>query len=155
MFYFLLVLIAALWNTIILMWLFSNHFKLLMRMDRIYAIWIKIGINIGLQATIKMTKTSSHRRRSVKKGVPRISQNSQENTYAKVSFWIKLQGPATLLKRRLWHKCFPVSFTKSLRTPFLQNTSGWLLLQRVTNIYKLYFFVPLLCLVVKGGWMVD
>ena len=31
--------------------------------------------------------------------------------------------PATLLKKRLWHSCFPVNFTKFLRTPFLQNTS--------------------------------
>ena len=26
--------------------------------------------------------------------------------------------PATLLKRRLWHRCFPVDFVKFLRTPF-------------------------------------
>ena len=32
--------------------------------------------------------------------------------------------PATLLKKRLWHRCFPVNFAKFLRTPFLQNTSG-------------------------------
>ena len=38
------------------------------------------------------------------------SQNSQENTCA---------SPATLLKMRLWHKCFPVKFEKFLRTPFL------------------------------------
>ena len=36
--------------------------------------------------------------------------------------------PATLLKKRLWHRCAPVNFAKFLRTPFLQNTSGWLLL---------------------------
>ena len=36
--------------------------------------------------------------------------------------------PATLLKRRLWHRCFPVNFAKFLRTPFLKNTSGRLLL---------------------------
>ena len=34
---------------------------------------------------------------------------------------------ATLLKRRLWHRCFPVNFMKFLRTPFLQNTTGRLL----------------------------
>ena len=34
---------------------------------------------------------------------------------------------ATLLKKRLWHKCFPVNFAKFLKTPFLKNTSGWLL----------------------------
>ena len=37
-------------------------------------------------------------------------------------------GTATLLKKRLWHRCFPVNFAKFLRTPFLQNTSGRLLL---------------------------
>ena len=36
--------------------------------------------------------------------------------------------PATLLKKRLWHRCFPVNFTKFLGTPFLQNSSGRLLL---------------------------
>ena len=36
--------------------------------------------------------------------------------------------PATLLKKRLWHRCFTVNFAKFLRTAFLQNTSGWLLL---------------------------
>ena len=36
--------------------------------------------------------------------------------------------PATLLKKRLWNTCFPVNFAKFPRTPFLQNTSGRLLL---------------------------
>ena len=36
--------------------------------------------------------------------------------------------PATLLKKRLRHRCFSVNFAKFLRTPFLQNTSGRLLL---------------------------
>ena len=31
---------------------------------------------------------------------------------------------AILLKKKLWHKCFPVKFAKFLRTPFLQNTSA-------------------------------
>ena len=30
----------------------------------------------------------------------------------------------TLLKKKLWHSCFPVNFAKFLRTPLLQNTSG-------------------------------
>ena len=34
----------------------------------------------------------------------------------------------TLLIRRLWHGCFPVGFDKFLRVPFLQCTSGRLLL---------------------------
>ena len=45
-------------------------------------------------------------------------------------FFNKVVGlrPATLLKKRLWHRCFPVNFAKLLKTPFLQNTSGRLLL---------------------------
>ena len=39
-----------------------------------------------------------------------------------------LRRPATLLQKRLWHRCFPVNFAKFLRTPFSQNTSKWLLL---------------------------
>ena len=64
------------------------------------------------------------RKCSVKKMFLEISQNSQENTSAKVSFLTKLQAlglrRATLLKKRLWHRCFPVNFAKFLRTPFLK-----------------------------------
>ena len=35
---------------------------------------------------------------------------------------------ATLLKKRLWFRCFPVNFEKFPKTPFLQNTSGGRLL---------------------------
>ena len=58
------------------------------------------------------------RRCSVKKVFLKISDNSQENTRARVSFLIKLQASG-LLKKRLWHRCFPVNFAKFLRTPFL------------------------------------
>ena len=37
-----------------------------------------------------------------------------------------MKKAATLLKRRLWHRCFRVNFVKFLTTPFSQNTSGWL-----------------------------
>ena len=36
--------------------------------------------------------------------------------------------PVTLLKKRLWHRCFPVNFAKFLRTPFLTEHFRWLLL---------------------------
>ena len=36
--------------------------------------------------------------------------------------------PATLLKKRLWHKCFPVNFAKFLRTHFSTEHPRWLLL---------------------------
>ena len=59
-----------------------------------------------------------------------ISQNPQENICARVCFCNKVAGPATLLKKRLWHRCFPVNFVEFLRTPFLQNTTGRLLLEQ-------------------------
>ena len=52
----------------------------------------------------------------------KISQNSRENTCARISFFNKVAGwSSTLLKKRLWHSCFPVNFAKFLRTPFLQK----------------------------------
>ena len=69
---------------------------------------------------------------SVKNVFLEISQNSQENTCARVSFLIKLQAsglrPATLLKKRLWHRRFPVKFAKFLRTAFFMEHFWWLLL---------------------------
>ena len=64
---------------------------------------------------------SSHQRCSVRKVFLEISQNSQENTCAPAR-------PATLLKKRLSHRCFHVNFVKFLSTPFSQNTSWQLLL---------------------------
>ena len=37
---------------------------------------------------------------------------------------------------RPWHRCFPVNFVKFLRTPFLQNTSGLLLLVKKCLKYR-------------------
>ena len=65
----------------------------------------------------------SHRRCSLKKVFLKIflnSQNVQIHTCTKVSFLIKLRY-ATLLKNRLWHRCFPVYFAKFLRIPFYRT----------------------------------
>ena len=78
---------------------------------------------------------------SVKKVFLEISQNSQENNRGQSLSCNKVAGPAcnfikketlarpsTLLKKRLWHRCFPVNFEKFLRTPFLIEHLWWLLL---------------------------
>ena len=53
-------------------------------------------------------------------------------------FFSKVAGlrPAALVKKRLWHRCFPVNFVKFLRTPFLQSTSGRLLLYNFQTIFE-------------------
>ena len=43
-------------------------------------------------------------------------------------------GPATLLKKGLWHRCFPVNFEKFLRTPFSTEHPWWLLLRSINHI---------------------
>ena len=39
-----------------------------------------------------------------------------------------IRRPATLLKKRPWHRCFPVNFVKFLRTHFCIEHLWWLLL---------------------------
>ena len=48
--------------------------------------------------------------------------------------------PATLFKKRLWLRRFPVNFAKFLRMPFWQNTSGWLLLYTPSQIRRTIIF---------------
>ena len=52
-------------------------------------------------------------------------------------FFIKVTGlrPATLLKKSVWHWCFPVNCTKFLRTPFFIDHLRWLLL----SLYEFNF----------------
>ena len=71
-----------------------------------------------------------------------ISQNSQENTCVRVPFLIKLQASpffnnaigllaCSFIKKKLQHRCFPVSVAKILRTPILKNICERLLLNIV------------------------
>ena len=65
-----------------------------------------------------------------KKGVLRNFAKFTGKHLCQRPFFNKVAGmsPATLLKKSRWHRCFPVKFAKFLRTTFLQNTSGQLLL---------------------------
>ena len=96
---------------------------------------------------------------SVKKVLLEISKNSQENTCARV-FFNKVAGlrPATLLKKRAWHWCFAVNFTKFLRTSFYIEHLWWLLLFDGYFMFiakgKLYFSLicSFYCCLVKRSW---
>ena len=71
------------------------------------------------------------RRCSIEKVYFKILQNSQEKICARVSFLNKVVGvrPATLLKKRFWHRYFLVNFAKFLRTRFVTKHLRWLLLK--------------------------
>ena len=69
---------------------------------------------------------SSHRRCSVKKSVLRnFAKFTCQSLFFNVGAGLR---PTTLLKKSLWHRYFSVNLAKFLRTPFLQNDSGRLLL---------------------------
>ena len=87
-----------------------------------------------LSAFFPCTCRSSHHRSSVKKLFLEILQNSWGNTCVRVSFLIKLQVSATLLKKRL--RYFPVSFVKFIRTTFSIEHHCWLLLYIRSNIWS-------------------
>ena len=76
---------------------------------------------------------SNHQRCSIQIGVLRNFTKFTGKHLCQSLFFNKVTGPrpATLLKKRLWHKCFPVKFTKFLRTPFLQSSSWRLLLKMI------------------------
>ena len=49
--------------------------------------------------------------------------------------------PETLIKKRLWHRCFPVNFAEFLRKSFLQNASWRLLLKYELLLILAHFSV--------------
>ena len=76
------------------------------------------------------TFRSNHRRCSVRKGNLR--------NFTKFTGKRLCHRPASLLKKRLWHKCFPVNFAKFLNTPFLTKHLWWLFLafQSESTLYS-------------------
>ena len=78
--------------------------------------------------TVQMTIRSRDQRCSVREGVLRNFAKFTGKYLFQSLFFNNVACTATLLKKRLWHRCFPVNFAKSLRTPFSQNTSARLVL---------------------------
>ena len=78
--------------------------------------WFWIGkLDLKKQSLFR----SSHQRYSIRKVFSNISQNSQENTCARV----------------FWHRCFPVNFARFVRTPFVTEH-----LRKTASVYSDYIF---------------
>ena len=100
---------------------------------------------------------SSHRRCSVRKGVLRNFVKFTGKHLCQSLFFDKVVGlrPATLLKKRLWHRCFPVScefyeiskitfFTEQLWVTPSNTFSLWNLKFSVYSYQKVWFsFAPI------------
>ena len=79
--------------------------------------------------------TRIHRKYSVRKSVCKIHRKIA----VPECFLIKLQ--ATILKKRPWHRCFPVNFSKYLRTPFYRTTLGDCLCSLLNVLLSIRFHI--------------
>ena len=61
-----------------------------------------------------------------KKLLSKFLKTDRKKTCVEVFIFVGLR-PATLLKKRLRHKCFPVNFSKFLKTHFFTELLRWLL----------------------------
>ena len=73
---------------------------------------------------------------SVRKGILRNLTKFTGKHLCQSIFLNKVAGirPATLLKKRPWHRCFPVNFVKFLRTPFFTEYL-WILLNFSEHLF--------------------
>ena len=72
----------------------------------------------------------------MKKGTLRKFTKFRRKHLSQGLFFNKVAGlrPATLLKKKLWHRCFPLNFATLLRTPFLESNFGRLPLMRMPSL---------------------
>ena len=69
------------------------------------------------------------RRYSIKKYSEKFHKINRKTPVPEIFFKKSKPSPATLLKKSLWHRCFPVNFAKLLRTPISTEHLRWLLLK--------------------------
>ena len=87
---------------------------------------------------VSIKDRSSDQSCSVRKDVFRKFAKSTGKHLSQSLFFYKIVSvrSATFLKKRLWHRCFPVNFVKILRTQFFTEHLQWLLLN-IVNGYEL------------------
>ena len=111
----------------------SNNVKDIRSSDKRLKIFEYLKNNILHNGFVFLQEThsrNSHQRCSVEIGLLKNFTKFTGKHLGQSLFFNKFASlrSATLLKKRLWHRCFPVNFVKFLRTPVLKNTSGRLLL---------------------------
>ena len=96
-----------------------------------------VKINANLEYMSLFMDRNNHHWCSIKKGFRKNFAKSTRKHLCQISFKkICKSQPATLLKKIICHRCFPVNFTKFFKNTLLQNTSERLLLYR-----KIAFFL--------------
>ena len=84
-------------------------------------------MNLQVRATYRSSRPEVFCRKGVLRNFAKFTGKhlSQSLFFNKVVAGLR---PATLLKERLWHRCFPVNFAKFPRTPFFTEHLRWLFL---------------------------
>ena len=74
--------------------------------------------------SVRLSRSEAATRAVLRKVVLRNFAKSSRNHLWQSLFFHKVVGlkPATLLKKRLWHRPSPLNFVKYLRTPFFYRT---------------------------------
>ena len=98
-------------------------------------IWLYIGLNIYrknvryLTLTVRANKIAVFFEPVVRRccALKNFAKFIGKHLYQSL-FFNKVAGlrPVTLSRKKLWHKCFPVNFTKFFKTPFLKEHLRWL-----------------------------
>ena len=111
-------------------------------------------IGVVLVSLLLTLKRSSRQEVFYEKGVLRKFAKHRK-TPVRVSFLIKLQAsglrPAALLKKRLWHRCFPVNFVKFLGTPIpTEHLWSLLLFEYISHLVLVFLLLNLNMLLPAG-----
>ena len=103
-----------------------------------FAFRLTIEVNIQIYFAVSTSRNSCPEV-FCKKGVLRNIAKFTGKHLCQSLFFNKVAGlsAATLLKKRLWHRCFSVNFAQFLETSFFLEYLWWLLLNQAWRIFHL------------------
>ena len=107
------------WDLICYFWEALNSFKF-----KYFVLLRKLQMKLPSELSFNAFRSLAMEFRTFNLLIPRrLVRSSRQEVFYKNGVQLN-KRPATLLKKSLWHRCFPVNFAKFLRTLFLQKTSG-------------------------------
>ena len=108
------------------------------RSNRLEVLWYKLHLDLYQTEAIV-------RGCSVRKVLLKTGQNSQENTCVVVFFNKVVDLYLWLLRKRIWHNCFPMNFAKNFentcfyRTPLVDASDHTTWLEFLENVRLLFY----------------
>ena len=97
---------------------------------------LKVFYHCQISSLFSLRCRSSHPEVFCRKGILRNFAEFTGKHLCQSLFLIKFIRPATLLKKRLWYKCFPMNLAKVPIIPFLLKSSGGCFCRSPSTILK-------------------